>query len=427
MKGLGLTTILLLFCSTMLNAQSGAGSVTVDNSDVHITEGTIEQRFSEETYFGPKANWTIDGTLEIYSKNIWIASGAKFSGKGRIIIYNPGNNPYYVDMANSPTTIDGNNNTFINLIVEHRNPKSILLADVSDPGYGTTNPSGVASASIGIGGELYLASDGANIILNGHNLAFGPDGKIIGYNASRMVISGNSITGHMVKQLTNAGSFVFPVGISEGDYTPATLAAKSAGMISVSVTDDAKSNLLGIKPNTGINRNWHIYADLPLKADVMLQHNPSTNGMFFRDANAEIAQYVGNGLWDIAKGNNPSQGVHTRMNMDLATGDMSEKAWFTKFVVSGSMLTVPNLFTPNGDGTNDAFEIRGLEMFATNDIVIVNRWGNEVFRATNYKNNWTGEGLNEGTYYYVLRVKENARSEWQVFKGYVMLAKSFKK
>lgn len=88
-----------------------------------------------------------------------------------------------------------------------------------------------------------------------------------------------------------------------------------------------------------------------------------------------------------------------------------------------SLLKVPNLFTPNGDGVNDVFEIRGLDKFAQNELIIVNRWGNEVFHRTGYQNNWTGEGLNEGTYYYVLKVKT---TEWQVIKGYITLMRTLK-
>jgi uncharacterized repeat protein (TIGR01451 family)/gliding motility-associated-like protein len=87
---------------------------------------------------------------------------------------------------------------------------------------------------------------------------------------------------------------------------------------------------------------------------------------------------------------------------------------------------IPNLFTPNGDGRNDAFEIRGLEAYASNELTIINRWSNEVFRSTNYQNNWTGEGLNEGTYYYLLKVKRNAGDDWTIYKGWLTLVRSFK-
>ncbi|GAB3931220.1 CshA/CshB family fibrillar adhesin-related protein [Mucilaginibacter myungsuensis] len=96
---------------------------------------------------------------------------------------------------------------------------------------------------------------------------------------------------------------------------------------------------------------------------------------------------------------------------------------------SGVALTPPTLFTPNGDGVNDTFEIRGLGAFAVNDITITNRWGNAVYRSTgNYQNNWTGEGLNEGTYYYVLRLKVNAADgNYLTVKGWVTLLRTFKK
>ncbi|MCZ4245931.1 hypothetical protein O0955_18110, partial [Pedobacter sp. HCMS5-2] len=135
-------SFLLLVSALNARAQSGSGSMTVDESVVVVSAGTTEQRFSEGTYFGPKANWEINGTLEIYSKNVWIAPGATFSGTGKIIIYNPGTNPFYPAMASGPTNIDGNNGNFINLIIEHQNTENILLADVADPGYGTANPPG---------------------------------------------------------------------------------------------------------------------------------------------------------------------------------------------------------------------------------------------------------------------------------------------
>src|SRR5690606_21682144 len=71
-------------------AQTGAGSSSADNSKVVIAPETVELRFSETTYFGPNAHWEINGTLEIWSRNIWIAPTAQLSGTGKIIIHDPG-------------------------------------------------------------------------------------------------------------------------------------------------------------------------------------------------------------------------------------------------------------------------------------------------------------------------------------------------
>uniref|UniRef100_UPI0031CE1669 Ig-like domain-containing protein n=1 Tax=Chitinophaga sp. TaxID=1869181 RepID=UPI0031CE1669 len=90
-------------------------------------------------------------------------------------------------------------------------------------------------------------------------------------------------------------------------------------------------------------------------------------------------------------------------------------------------IAVPTLFTPNGDGKNDVFEIVGLDKYTENELIIVNRWGNEVYRQHNYSNTWTGDGLSEGTYYYLLRVKKQGSAEWEVFKGFTTILRKFKK
>ncbi|QPH38867.1 Ig-like domain-containing protein [Pedobacter endophyticus] len=90
-------------------------------------------------------------------------------------------------------------------------------------------------------------------------------------------------------------------------------------------------------------------------------------------------------------------------------------------------LKIPNLFTPNGDGNNDTFEIIGLNQFKENTLVILSRWGNEVYRMNSYQNNWTGDGLNEGTYYYLLKARNGDDPNWVVYKGWLTLIREFKK
>ncbi|QKJ28732.1 gliding motility-associated C-terminal domain-containing protein [Mucilaginibacter mali] len=86
-------------------------------------------------------------------------------------------------------------------------------------------------------------------------------------------------------------------------------------------------------------------------------------------------------------------------------------------------LNVPNVFTPNGDGVNDTFEIPGLSDYPDNVIDIFNRWGNSIYHKSGYLNDWTGNGLNEGTYFYVLQVKD-ANGVAQTYKGYVTLLRT---
>jgi len=84
-------------------------------------------------------------------------------------------------------------------------------------------------------------------------------------------------------------------------------------------------------------------------------------------------------------------------------------------------IIIPNVFTPNGDGKNDTFEIPGIELFE-NEITILNRWGGSVYFKKGYQNEWTGQGLNEGTYFYLLKLKIGAK--WEVYKGYITLLRN---
>ncbi len=90
-------------------------------------------------------------------------------------------------------------------------------------------------------------------------------------------------------------------------------------------------------------------------------------------------------------------------------------------ISSDTSTEIPNVFTPNGDGKNDVFVIKGLENYPGSQLIVFNRWGNEVYRSENYKNTWDGSNLADGTYFYLLTRKENNLST--VFKGWLYLKK----
>lgn len=80
---------------------------------------------------------------------------------------------------------------------------------------------------------------------------------------------------------------------------------------------------------------------------------------------------------------------------------------------------IPQGFSPNGDGINDVFEIRGIAFFPDNELTIINRWGNVVYKKKGYLNEWEGTTemgieiggniLPEGTYYYILNLNNNTK------------------
>jgi gliding motility-associated-like protein len=72
-----------------------------------------------------------------------------------------------------------------------------------------------------------------------------------------------------------------------------------------------------------------------------------------------------------------------------------------------------NGFSPNGDGINETLVFDQLEdspdKYPENELIVFNRWGDIVYRASPYQNDWTGTNqnggnLSDGTYYYILRL-----------------------
>jgi gliding motility-associated-like protein len=88
---------------------------------------------------------------------------------------------------------------------------------------------------------------------------------------------------------------------------------------------------------------------------------------------------------------------------------------------------IPEGFSPNNDGINDLFVIRGIEYFPSNTFLIFNRWGNKVFETEGYLNTWDGtsnlgvtvgeDELPVGTYFYILDLGNGS----DIFKGTIYL------
>lgn len=95
---------------------------------------------------------------------------------------------------------------------------------------------------------------------------------------------------------------------------------------------------------------------------------------------------------------------------------------FREFTIYPAIFSVSsNSFTPNGDGINDQWILKGLESDKTAMVQIYNRYGRMVFGSSGYTTPWDGHHqgakLPQGTYYYKISV----RSGKQVVSGMVTL------
>ncbi|MCR5455389.1 MAG: gliding motility-associated C-terminal domain-containing protein [Bacteroidales bacterium] len=67
-----------------------------------------------------------------------------------------------------------------------------------------------------------------------------------------------------------------------------------------------------------------------------------------------------------------------------------------------TVLYVPNIFTPNGDGINDHYHITYNYRPATFDIVIYNREGRKMYSSTDPDFRWDGSRCTPGVYSYLI-------------------------
>jgi len=92
-----------------------------------------------------------------------------------------------------------------------------------------------------------------------------------------------------------------------------------------------------------------------------------------------------------------------------------------------SGLTVPEGFSPNGDGVNDHLVFHGLENYLKSQLYVFTRSGQPVYQSIDYLNDWGGTTIHStmtslelvptGVYYYVLKLGGTNRS----VKGFVYI------
>lgn len=231
--------------------------------------------------------------------------------------------------------------------------------------------------------------------------------------------------------MDNSSSYLFPLGNKTDGvyrYRPLQVKADKAGNIGCQFqnyradrdyynTEDTKEGVKGV--------NEHFYhglmtQDADNKVTLSVPFNTVVDGAFenITEWDEEARK------WGLVKTTNPSSSNFRTTTVNLNT---AEKLSITNsevlpIALAGQFmpdLFIPNVFTPNADQNNDDFVVRGLkENYPENELVIINRWGNEVFKATNYQNDWNGSDLHEGVYFYILKVKPK-NGGTKSFTGYV--------
>ncbi len=117
-------------------------------------------------------------------------------------------------------------------------------------------------------------------------------------------------------------------------------------------------------------------------------------------------------------------------SLSVASGTCGFASTTTAVIVNDCSVTeffIPEGFSPNGDGINDVFFVRGISIYTENHFTVFNRWGDKVYETDNYQNTWSGkvttgiriggDELPVGTYFYLLDLNNGT----PVYKGTIYL------
>uniref|UniRef100_UPI00330641F9 T9SS type B sorting domain-containing protein n=1 Tax=uncultured Croceitalea sp. TaxID=1798908 RepID=UPI00330641F9 len=164
------------------------------------------------------------------------------------------------------------------------------------------------------------------------------------------------------------------------------------------------------------------------------------NGYRFISATATVGDYDSSeGFWEIDLLNPDQMGSLTLLvevldiddylnNVQLAFVDQFDTDTSndtSEATIEPTCLVFYNEFSPNGDGVNETFVIDCISRYPNNTLKVYNRWGNIVFEARGYNNEFDGtsngravvsqeEFLPVGTYYYILDLGDGSEplTDW---------------
>ncbi|WP_421918151.1 gliding motility-associated C-terminal domain-containing protein [Marinifilum sp.] len=154
--------------------------------------------------------------------------------------------------------------------------------------------------------------------------------------------------------------------------------------------------------NNSINATdyeWYLYQDYDKLPEGMTSVEDSllTDGILTDEVLAPYTyQYAGNYFVKLI--------VKSDKEPEVCVDEMILSA---PIKVDTSLVQVPNVFTPNGDGKNDVWRIKTQSLFLESfHAIVFNRWGRVVYEWRNPDEGWNGKingkMATPGTYFYVI-------------------------
>jgi gliding motility-associated-like protein len=174
----------------------------------------------------------------------------------------------------------------------------------------------------------------------------------------------------------------------------------TGGYYSLTITD---SDLCNYQTDFFVSYSEELIINL---SSVVPTCNNSNNGIITTEIvnGVEPYQFIWSNGETTSSLNNLSSGAYTLTVTDA-----------NNCIYSGEITLVPkgnycievfNVFTPNSDGTNDVWNIPGIENYPEAKVNIYNQWGKRIFNSDGYYDPWdgtfNGKDLPADSYFYII-------------------------
>lgn len=294
------------------------------------------------------------------------------------------------------------------------------------------NAQSVGRLTISGGGEKRFLAD-----ITVENTLDLVDGILISENNARIillpnaVVTGGNDASHIVGPITRRGpgDWLFPTGTGT-TYLPFMVRDVPGSLSSATLVMHELSNGETLELGEGLEaisteRYWELAwesgntgqakAVLPLLGEQQITNDgtllvvagsTAPTGAFTSLGQSEFAGTFTSGL--------------------VASADALQQFLAVGALVGDRTIEVYNGISPNEDGANDFMRIRNIEFYPENEVVILNRWGDQIYKTNGYNNNENnfrgfskaGTKINAGTYYYIIDLKVQGTPK---IHGYVVI------
>jgi gliding motility-associated-like protein len=232
------------------------------------------------------------------------------------------------------------------------------------------------------------------------------------------------------KVLNVPADLVFSLGNDTDICSPATLHVPPNGALYTwqdgSVADSFSVNRPGMYFATAVRRGCSFADSVTITYSDLTQHLRDTTvcdgAVIALTATVNLLPGA-TALWSTGSSSADIQiSLPGSYSVVITKGQCSYNDTITVKTEECPKVVVHDVITPNGDGLNDTWVIEHITDHPGSRVMVFDKWGDKLFESNNYANDWAGNDLPDGTYFYVVKLNlTHTNRSGDVIKGALLI------